>query len=102
MPCSSQLSPRPFRHHLNNESAPPSTGRILPFGTAVKRLPAHPRYARAAMQSRERGGSTWREGSGPGGPQAEIGERAVVERDRPFTDPFSQNTCSAVCFYVPY
>ena len=23
MPCSSQLSPRPFRHHLNNESAPP-------------------------------------------------------------------------------
>lgn len=37
-----------------------------------------------------------------GGPEAEVSERAVVERDRPFTDPFSQNACSAVCFYVPY
>ena len=37
------------------------------------------------MQSRERGGSTWREGPGSGGgdPEAEVGERSVAERDRP-------------------
>lgn len=37
-----------------------------------------------------------------GGPEAEVSERDVAERDRPFTDPFSQNACSSVCFYVLY
>ena len=42
---------------MNRHRSPP--GRILPFGTAVKRLPAHPRYAQAPageVRLQERGG----------------------------------------------
>lgn len=53
------MIPRPFRHHIyaNRHRRPP--GRVLPFGTVIKRPPAHPRHAQApagGVRLQERGG----------------------------------------------
>ena len=68
MPCSSQLSPRPFRHHLYCESAPPLNAS--PRIPVTLGLPCSPENEEVPHGEKDQG---------QGGPEAEVGEHTDLD-----------------------